>query len=177
LNKNKLPRLDIQFLRAFAVLVVIAYHFKVSGFGGGFVGVDIFFVISGYLIYGQIHAQLIQHKFSLKRFFEARLRRIFPTLAVVCIAMALWGWHFVLPRDYRDFSRAALATLFFVSNSVGTGAKDYFGAAADTKPLLHTWSLSVEAQFYLWLPLILITFQKMRLRRVQLLLGFTAFRH
>lgn len=174
MSNNKLPRRDIQFLRALAVLAVIAYHFKIAGFGGGFVGVDIFFVISGYLIFGQIHAQLIQQNFSLNGFFEARLRRIFPALAVVCVATALWGWHFVLPRDYRDFSRTALAALCFVSNFALTGAKGYFDAAADAKPLLHTWSLSVEGQFYLWLPLILLPYFKMWRGRVHLALVFTA---
>jgi len=159
---QNLPRLDIQFLRAFAVLSVMAYHFGIPGFSGGFVGVDIFFVISGYLIFGQIHAQLIQQKFSLRRFFEARLRRIFPALAAMCAATAICGWYVVLPREYVPYSRTALAALFFVSNYAFTGAQGYFDAAADTKPLLHTWSLSVEGQFYLFLPLLLIALFKLR---------------
>ncbi len=158
-NKNN-TRLDIQFLRALAVLVVIGYHFDISGFSGGFVGVDVFFVISGYLIYGHVYAQLLGGNFSLKRFFEARLRRIFPALAVVCAGVAIMGWYFVLPRDYVFFSRTVLAALCFVSNFAFTGAQGYFDAASYTKPLLHTWSLSIEVQFYFFLPLILIAIFK-----------------
>lgn len=161
-NPSSTPRRDIQFLRAFAVLSVMAYHFELAGVGGGFVGVDIFFVISGYLIFGQIHKQISQHTFSLPHFFAARLRRIFPALAVVCFATALWGWHFVLPRDFVHYSRTALAALCFVSNFAFDGAQGYFDAASHTKPLLHTWSLSVEGQFYFWLPLLLLALLKIR---------------
>ncbi|MFZ5502721.1 MAG: acyltransferase family protein [Pseudomonadota bacterium] len=172
---QKSSRLDIQFLRAFAVLIVMAYHFEVPGFGGGFVGVDIFFVISGYLIFGKIHAQLIQQNFSLRRFFEARVRRIFPALALVCAATALWGWYFVLPRDYVSFSRTVLAALCFVSNFSFNGAQGYFDAVSHAKPLLHTWSLSVEGQFYFFLPLLLMALFKLRGGgRVRLALGWAA---
>jgi peptidoglycan/LPS O-acetylase OafA/YrhL len=168
-------RLDIQFLRAFAVLAVIAYHFEVPGFRGGFVGVDIFFVISGYLIFGHIYAQFLQNKFSLKRFFEARLRRIFPALAALCVVTSILGWYFVLPRDYVSYSRTVLAALCFVSNYAFNGVHDYFDALNSTKPLLHTWSLSVEGQFYFFLPLILIVFFKLRkIGRVHFALGLTA---
>ena len=165
-------RRDIQFLRAFAVLAVIAYHFQIAGFVGGFVGVDIFFVISGYLIFGKVYAQMQRGDFSLKRFFGARIRRIFPALAVVCAATALWGWFFILPREYLSFSRTALASLTFVSNHAFMGPQGYFDAASHTKPLLHTWSLAVEGQFYFWLPLILIAVYKARFgTRVPLLLA------
>lgn len=173
--KQNSSRRDIQFLRAFAVLAVIAYHFEFAGFGGGFVGVDIFFVISGYLIFGKVYAQLVGGDFSLKRFFEARVRRIFPALAVVVVATALWGWHYVLPRDYLYYSRTALAALLFVSNYAFMGAQGYFDAASHTKPLLHTWSLAVEGQFYFWLPLILIAIFKVRKGiRIQTLLAIAA---
>ena len=156
MNKNKNIRHDIQFLRALAVLSVIAYHFKLLGFGGGFVGVDIFFVISGYLIFGQIQTQLSSNSFSLKRFFEARLRRIFPALALMCLSVAIWGWLYDLPRHYVGSTKNTLATLFFVSNYAFSGTQGYFDVAANTKALLHTWSLSVEGQFYLILPFIVL---------------------
>ncbi len=158
--KQNTARRDIQFLRAFAVLSVIAYHFELAGLGGGFIGVDIFFVISGYLIFGKVHGQLVRREFSLSRFFEARIRRIFPALAVVVIATALWGWYFSLARDYLYYSRTALAALLFLSNHAFMGLQGYFDAASFTKPLLHTWSLSVEGQFYFWLPLMLTLFFK-----------------
>jgi peptidoglycan/LPS O-acetylase OafA/YrhL len=175
MSKQNTSRHDIQFLRAVAVLAVIGYHFGIAGFGGGFVGVDIFFVISGYLIFGKVHAQFVRGEFSLKRFFEARMRRIFPALAVMVIATALWGWYFMLPRDYMYFSRTALAALFFVSNHSFMGLQGYFDAASHTKPLLHTWSLAIEGQFYFWLPLILIVIFKVRQgMRVPVLLGMVA---
>lgn len=175
MSKQNSSRHDIQFLRAFAVLAVIGYHFGIAGFGSGFVGVDIFFVISGYLIFGKVHAQMQRGDFSLKRFFEARVRRIFPALAVVVVATALWGWFFVLPRDYMYYSRTALAALTFVSNHAFMGQQGYFDAASHTKPLLHTWSLAIEGQFYFWLPLILIVIFKARQGvRVPVLLGMVA---
>lgn len=175
MSKQNSSRHDIQFLRAFAVLAVIGYHFKLAGFGSGFVGVDIFFVISGYLIFGKVHAQLLRGNFSLKQFFEARIRRIFPALAVMVIATAVWGWYFVLPRDYLYYSRTALAALAFVSNHSFMGEQGYFDAASHTKPLLHTWSLAIEGQFYLFLPFIMIALFKIRQSaRVPVLLGIVA---
>lgn len=176
MSKQNTSRHDIQFLRAFAVLAVIGYHFGFAGFGGGFIGVDVFFVISGYLIFGKVHAQFMRGEFSLKRFFEARIRRIFPALAVVVMATALWGWYFVLPRDYMYYSRTALAALSFVSNHSFMGEQGYFDAASHTKPLLHTWSLAIEGQFYFWLPLILIVLFKVwrGAAAIPLLLGVVA---
>ena len=163
-------RHDIQFLRTFAVLSVIAYHFKLPGFSGGFVGVDIFFVISGYLIFGQIQTQLSNNSFSLKRFFEARLRRIFPALVFMCLLVAIWGWFYDLPRYYVGSTKNTLATLFFVSNYAFSGTQGYFDAAANTKALLHTWSLSVEGQFYLILPFVILVLLKWGKRKIQLAL-------
>lgn len=171
-------RLDIQFLRALAVLAVIGYHFGIVGLGGGFVGVDIFFVISGYLIFGHIHAQFLQETFSLRKFFGARLRRIFPALAFMCVATALWGWFYILPREYVAFSRTLAAALFFVSNFAFMGQQGYFDAAPFTKPLLHTWSLSIEGQFYFFLPFILIALfrakQGKHIRPALVLAGFAS---
>jgi len=96
------------------------------------------------------------NRFSCSAFYVSRVRRIFPALAVMCIACALWGWYFVLPRDYLANTRHKLEALLFVSNTAFSGELGYFDVASSTKPLLHTWSLSVEGQFYLFLPLLLV---------------------
>jgi peptidoglycan/LPS O-acetylase OafA/YrhL len=148
-------RYDINALRAIAIIAVVAYHYGIKGFAGGFAGVDVFFVISGYLITSHIARDLNQKHFSLSAFYISRIRRIFPALAVMCIACALWGWYFVLPRDYLANTRHELEALLFVSNYAFSGERGYFDVASSSKPLLHTWSLSVEGQFYLFLPLLM----------------------
>ncbi len=147
-------RPDINALRALAVLAVVAYHYGVPYAGGGFAGVDVFFVISGFLIGSHILAAHARSQFSFSAFFQARLRRIFPALAVMSLACLLWGWWFVLPYDYLKSTRHVMAALFFLSNLAFTGEQGYFDLAAHAKPLLHTWSLSVEGQFYVLLPLL-----------------------
>lgn len=148
-------RYDINALRAIAIISVVAYHYGIAGFSGGFVGVDTFFVISGFLISSHIQRDLTQNRFSFVAFYIARLRRIFPALAVMCIACVVWGWYFTLPKDYLAHTRHELDALLFVSNYAFSNERGYFDAASTTKPLLHTWSLSVEGQFYLFLPLFL----------------------
>lgn len=135
-----------------AVLIVIAYHFKIPGFSGGFLGVDIFFVISGYLIASQINNKLLTNTFSFKVFFESRLRRIFPALVVVVLFSFIAGWIFELPGHFISSSKESLSAIFYVSNHAFNNS-DYFARASESKPLLHTWSLSIEGQFYLWLAL------------------------
>ena len=150
-------RYDINALRAIAIISVIAYHYGIAGFSGGFVGVDIFFVISGFLISAHIFRDLERDSFSFSRFYVSRLRRIFPALAAMCFAGVLWGWYFTfLPRDYLSNIRHALDALLFVSNYAFNDERGYFDIASTSKPLLHTWSLSVEGQFYLFLPLLLM---------------------
>lgn len=148
-------RYDINALRAIAIIGVVAYHYGIAGFSGGFVGVDVFFVISGFLISAHILRDLAQQRFSFAAFYSARLRRIFPALAVMCVACAIWGWYYTLPKEYLAHTRHELEALLFVSNTVFSNERGYFDAASHTKPLLHTWSLSVEGQFYLFLPLFL----------------------
>ena len=159
-------RYDINALRALAVLAVVAYHFGVYPIGGGFAGVDVFLVMSGFLITSQIQTAHEAGTFSVSRFYLSRLRRIFPALATVCAASLAWGWIYTLPYDYRDFARNALAALFFVSNIAFAGAHGYFDLAASSKPLLHTWSLSVEGQFYLLLPLYLWLLRRFAPQRI-----------
>lgn len=157
-------RFEINALRSFAVLAVMAYHFGVPGFSGGFAGVDVFFVISGFLISSQILNASAKHEFSFRSFYISRLRRIFPALLVVVGVCLIWGWFFDLPKDYINTNRHAVSALLFVSNIAFDGERGYFDAAANTKVLLHTWSLAVEAQFYIFLPLFLVLVQRLARR-------------
>ena len=143
-------RYDINALRAIAIIAVVAYHYGIPHFSGGFVGVDIFFVISGFLISSHIQRDLAQERFSFSAFYVSRLRRIFPALAVMCIASALWGWYFLLPKEYLSNTRHEIYALLFVSNYAFSNERGYFDVVSTIKPLLHTWSLSVEGQFYLF---------------------------
>lgn len=148
-------RHDINALRAWAVLAVVGYHFNMFGFASGFAGVDVFFVISGYLITGQVLSQLENNRFSFLNFWTSRLRRIFPALCVVTVSAVFLGWWLTMPGEYLRHTREALSAVAFVSNVAYGGERGYFDAAAHTKPLLHSWSLSIEWQFYLLLPLLL----------------------
>ncbi|CAN5642089.1 acyltransferase family protein [soil metagenome] len=157
-------RYDINALRAIAVLSVIAYHFGLIGAVSGYIGVDVFFVISGYLIGGQVSDQIECGRFDLSAFMVSRIRRILPALVFVIAAVYIWGWFYLMPNDYKSFARTALWALSFVSNIGFAGQQGYFDLGAEYKPLLHTWSLSVEAQFYLVLPFLLYLIFKLRVR-------------
>lgn len=148
-------RPDIAGLRAWALLAVVLFHFNIPGFGGGFVGVDIFFAISGYLMTQIILRGLEGERFSIWGFYLARARRIVPALLVLCAVLLTLGW-FVLPAsDYRPLGMHALTSVMFASNIQYWREAGYFDSASHDKWLLHTWSLSVEWQFYLVLPLLL----------------------
>lgn len=149
-------RADINGLRAVAVIAVVLFHFGVAGFSGGFVGVDVFFVISGYLMTRIILGPLAEARFSVLRFYLARARRIFPALAVLCAQLLLYGWFSLSPMDYKLLAKHAGASLLFFSNQVYWKESGYFDADAHEKWLLHTWSLSVEWQFYLLYPLLIV---------------------
>ena len=155
---NRVFRSDIAGLRAWAVMAVVLFHFGVPGFSGGFVGVDIFFVISGYLM-TQIIVNGIQsgdeRKFSIFDFYVARARRIVPALLVLCSSLLIVGWFFLPAADYRQLSVHVITSVLFISNIQYWKEAGYFDSASHDKWLLHTWSLSVEWQFYLLLPLIL----------------------
>jgi len=149
-------RADIDGLRALAVILVIAFHAKLSLFSGGFVGVDIFFVISGFLISSIIANDVATGRFSIGQFYARRARRILPALFVVLFASSIAAlFLLVLPQDSETFARSARATLLFCSNFFFSRAGDYFKPALETQPLLHTWSLGVEEQFYLVAPFLL----------------------
>ncbi|MCB2137525.1 MAG: acyltransferase [Rhodobacteraceae bacterium] len=149
-------RKDIDGLRMLAVLPVVAHHAGVAGFEGGFVGVDIFFVISGYLIAGILLAEIAEGTFSLLGFYERRVRRILPALiAVVAVALAA-GYLMFPPGLLNGLAKSAVATLGFASNIwFYVTTSDYFAPAAETEMLLHTWSLAVEEQFYILFPVLL----------------------
>jgi peptidoglycan/LPS O-acetylase OafA/YrhL len=147
-------RLDINALRALSVVAVLGYHLRIPGFAGGFVGVDVFLVITGYLMTGKVLNDLSLGRFSFPAFISMRMRRIYPALAVVTVSSAVVGWFVTLPGEYLRHLRQALYALIFVSNFAFDNDNGYFAMAAQTKPLLHTWSLSVEWQFYFWMPLI-----------------------
>jgi peptidoglycan/LPS O-acetylase OafA/YrhL len=148
-------RPDIDGLRAVAIVSVLLFHLRIGPFGGGYVGVDVFFVISGYLIASIIHADLKRGQFSIAAFYERRIRRIFPALGVL-LAVNLTVAPLILDKiDLRSFAKSAVAALLFVSNMHFAGEIGYFDTPAEIKPLLHTWSLGVEEQWYLLFPLLL----------------------
>ncbi|WP_249143460.1 acyltransferase family protein [Bradyrhizobium liaoningense] len=147
-------RVDINALRALSVIAVVGYHFQISGFAGGFVGVDVFLVITGYLMTGKVLTDLTLDRFSVRDFCIMRMRRIYPALAVMAASSVVAGWFVTLPREYLKHLLQALSALTFVSNFAFDSDNGYFAMAAQTKPLLHTWSLSVEWQFYIWMPLV-----------------------
>ena len=148
-------RPDIDGLRAVAVVPVVFYHFGVPGFGGGYVGVDVFFVISGYLITSLIFSEIASERFSVVAFYERRVRRIFPALFAVIAATLAVASAIFLPRDLERLAESAAATAFFGSNFDFWQQSGYFDVGADLKPLLHTWSLAVEEQYYLVFPALL----------------------
>ncbi len=149
-------RAEIDGLRAVSVLPVLLFHAGFQLFSGGFVGVDIFFVISGYLI-SSIIIEDIQNKcFSLVNFYERRARRILPALFLVMIVCIPFSWVWMLPNQMKDFSQSLVAISFFASNIQFWRESGYFEPAVELVPLLHTWSLSVEEQFYLVFPIFLI---------------------
>ena len=149
-------RPDIDGLRAIAVSAVVLYHGKFTGFSGGFVGVDVFFVISGFLISSIILADIDQDRFSIMAFYERRIRRIFPALFVILLFSFIVSSVIFLPGQFVDFARSATAISFFISNIAFDQGAGYFGGAAEHNPLLHTWSLSVEEQFYVVFPIALV---------------------
>lgn len=148
-------RRDIDGLRALAILPVVLFHTHVPGFTGGFVGVDVFFVISGFLITGIIAREIDAGQFSVLHFYERRARRILPALfAMLAFVLAMAAWLY-LPGDFEAVPKSALAALGFVSNLWFFAHTGYFAGGADTMPLLHCWSLAVEEQFYIGFPLLL----------------------
>ena len=156
-------RYDINGLRAWAVLAVIFYHFKLFRFTGGYAGVDVFFVISGFLMTKIIVDKLCapRNQFSLAEFYLSRAKRIIPPLFVLCVILIIMGYHILIAPQYHRLSSEIIRANTFLSNYKFFKDAGYFDTAANTKWLLHTWSLSVEWQFYLILPLMLIITYKL----------------
>ena len=149
-------RKEIDGLRAVAVVPIILFHAGFSIFSGGYVGVDIFFVISGYLITSILIEALENKQLSLIQFYERRARRILPALFVVMLACIPFAYLWMLPSQLADFGQSLVAVVFFASNVLFWIEEGYFAAASELKPLLHTWSLAVEEQFYIVFPVFLM---------------------
>ena len=163
-------RAEIDGLRALAVIPVILFHAGFELFSGGFVGVDIFFVISGYLITTILIEDIENKRFSIVYFYERRARRILPALFFVMLLCIPFAWMWMLPTQLRDFSQSLVAVSVFASNILFWRETGYFAAAAEEKPLLHTWSLSVEEQYYVVFPIFLILAWRFGKNRVLLII-------
>lgn len=155
-------RKEIDGLRAIAILSVVFCHAGFSLFGGGFVGVDVFFVISGYLITSIVHRELRDGNFSLRRFYERRARRILPALFLVMLLTLPMAWLWLWPGDFRDFAKSLVYVVLFASNVHFHNEIGYFAPDVDLRPLLHTWSLGVEEQYYILFPLLLMLCWQLR---------------
>ncbi len=169
-----LYRADIDGLRAVAVLCVVFYHAMPTALRGGFIGVDVFFVISGYLISGQIFAELRERRFHLAAFYGRRIRRIFPALILVLAATLAYGFVVLLPSELASLGADVAGGAGFVSNLMLWHEAGYFDRAAMLKPLLHLWSLGVEEQFYIFWPALLWAARRFGLFRYGLLMLLTA---
>ena len=148
-------RPDIDGLRAIAVMSVILFHAGFKIFQGGYVGVDVFYVISGYLITTIILGELKTNSFSFINFYERRARRIIPALSVMMLVCIPVAWLLFLPNNIRNFYKSIIATSIFVSNILFWRESGYFASGTELKPLLHTWSLALEEQYYFIFPFIL----------------------
>jgi peptidoglycan/LPS O-acetylase OafA/YrhL len=164
-------RPEIDGLRAVAVLPVILFHARIESFQGGFVGVDVFFVISGFLITSIIVDALEQDRFSFLEFYSRRARRILPALVLVVLVAIPAAWMIMLPEDFKQFAESVGAVGAFASNLLFWMKSGYFAAGAENNPLLHTWSLAVEEQFYIAFPLLMLAVWRLRLVAVTLILA------
>ncbi len=148
-------RADIDGLRGIAVLSVVAFHLFPYKITGGFIGVDVFFVLSGFLISSILFASLDRGEFSIVNFYDRRIRRIFPSFLTVVLASLVFGWFVLLSDEYQQLGKHVAAGASFISNLVLSSENGYFGNAAESKPMLHLWSLAIEEQFYIFWPLLL----------------------
>ncbi len=153
-------RYDINGLRAIAVLAVVLFHFQPQWLTGGFAGVDVFFVISGFLMTSIIFRGIEQNQFSLVKFYCARANRIIPVLSAACLLLLVFGWFYLIPNDFRELGRQVEKSSLFYSNTYFAKGAGYFETSETSKWLLHTWSLSVEWQFYIIFPLLVLFFKK-----------------
>lgn len=168
-------RREIDGLRALAVLPVIFFHGGFAVFSGGFVGVDIFFVISGYLITTILLDEMAQGSFSFLNFYERRARRILPALFFLMLCLLPFAWLWMLPQDLESFSQSLVAVTLFCSNILFCFTNGYFEASSELKPLVHTWTLAVEEQYYILFPMFLMLTWKLGKKWIILLLCLIAF--
>ncbi|PPS62624.1 acyltransferase family protein [Pseudomonas sp. BRM28] len=150
-------RREIDGLRALAVIPVILFHAGIPGFSGGFIGVDVFFVISGFLITSILISENEQKKFSVLNFYERRARRILPALFLVMMVSVAIAWFTTTPKDMKDFSLSLASVPLFSSNFLFWSLSGYFDTSSELKPMLHTWSLAVEEQYYIIFPIVLLS--------------------
>lgn len=149
-------REDINSLRAISIVAVLFYHFSIPFFSGGFLGVDVFFVISGFLMTSIIVSGVEKNSFSLTKFYFARAKRIIPALLALCSFLLFLGWFWLPPADFGDLGKHVASSLSFISNFIYKGEEGYFDTLSQEKWLLHTWSLSLEWQFYIIYPVFLL---------------------
>ncbi|WP_415897511.1 acyltransferase family protein [Neptuniibacter sp. QD57_21] len=164
-------RPEIDGLRAIAIIPVILFHAGFSVFSGGFVGVDVFFVISGYLITTIIFQEMTEGKFSIWSFYERRAKRILPALFIVTLLCIPFAWLWMLPSEFKDFSQSIAGVATFTSNIFFWRESGYFEDPAELKPLLHTWSLAVEEQFYIFYPPLLLILYKLVPKRLFIIIA------
>jgi len=154
-------RRDIDGLRAVAILLVVGYHALPERLRAGFVGVDVFFVISGYLITGIIYSEIDRDRFSIVEFYRRRIRRIFPALVLMCLAVFLAGWVLFTPKLFTSLGASLFGGAAFIQNFVLLQQVGYFDVEAARKPLLHLWSLAIEEQYYVFWPLLLLACRRL----------------
>jgi peptidoglycan/LPS O-acetylase OafA/YrhL len=167
-------RPEIDGLRAVAVIPVILFHGGFKAFAGGFIGVDVFFVISGFLITSLIVSEAEAGQFSFLGFYERRARRILPALFLVMASCIPFAWMWMFPLDFAEFSRSVMAVCAFASNILFWRQSGYFDTAAELKPLLHTWSLAVEEQYYIIFPIVILLLWRLGRRNVILTIAIVA---
>ncbi|MBI3479831.1 MAG: acyltransferase, partial [Nitrosomonadales bacterium] len=157
---------EIQGIRAVSILAVILFHFGIGHLPGGYIGVDMFFVISGYLISKLIITEIEAGRFSLAKFYKNRVVRLLPNLFLMIVASVAISYAVLRPHDFFQYAKSLQFSPVYLTNMVFARQQGYFDLSRDTKPLLHTWSLSIEEQFYLLFPLLLILLYKLKYHRL-----------
>ena len=163
-------RPEIDGLRALAVLPVIFFHAGFELFSGGFIGVDIFFVISGYLITSLIFLEISKGNFNIFNFYERRARRLLPALFLMIMVSIPFAWAWLTPSAFKNYGQSIIASSIFSSNILFWLESGYFSAASEYKPLIHTWSLAIEEQFYILFPIFLIFSWRFGLNKILMIL-------
>ncbi len=162
---------EVQGLRAISIIAVILFHFGINVLPGGYVGVDIFFVISGFVITKMITGEIARGSFSVSRFYKNRVVRLLPNLFLMIVASVVISYFVLKPYDFFQYAKSLQFSSIYLTNMVFARQQGYFDMSRDAKPLLHTWSLSIEEQFYLFFPLFLILLYKLKAHRIAVLVA------